>query len=237
MYQILLDKFSGPLDALLNLVEDRKLSINEISLAEVADQYIAYLKTLEEISKEELAAFLVIASTLMLIKSRSLIPNLSISEEEATDIKELERRLKTYQFFKTLSLHLRELEAKNKHLFGREAYSGMGQFFSPPNGVTKETLRSILLEILTVLPKREELPTDIVEKAVSIEEKMEELKSRLHKSLEFSFDEIKGGKKKKVEVIVSFLALLELIKEGFLIFNQKNSFSSIEIKKFNQSSQ
>ena len=151
MYQISLDKFSGPLDMLLNLVEERKLSINEISLADVAEQYISYLKTLEEISKEELAAFLVIASTLMLIKSRSLIPNLDITEEEATDIKELEMRLKTYQFFKIMSGHLRELAAKNTHSFGREAYSGMGEFFSPPDGITKENLRATLLEILTHL--------------------------------------------------------------------------------------
>ncbi len=234
MYQISVDKFSGPLDALLHLVEDRKLSINEISLAEVADQYISYLKTLAEISKEELAAFLVIASTLILIKSRSLIPHLALSEEEAIDIKELEIRLRMFQFFKILSGHVRELGGNSKHLFGREAYSGGFQIFSPPPRITKETVHALLLEILIQLPKKEELPTDIMEKAISLEEKMEELKSRLQKSFEFSFDEFSahGGKKRKVEVIISFLALLELIKQGFLVFKQKNLFGSIDLRKW-----
>src|SRR3989338_5944844 len=99
MYQLTLNNFSGPLGLLLNLVEEKKLSINEVSLAQVADQYIAYIKSAPALSKEELAQFIVVAATLILIKSRSLLPSLAISEEE-TDIKELETRLATYKFFK-----------------------------------------------------------------------------------------------------------------------------------------
>lgn len=79
-YQLTLENFSGPLGLLLNLVEEQKLSINEISLAEIAEKYIIYLKSLEEMPKDELAAFLVIASTLMLIKSRSLLPGVQLTE-------------------------------------------------------------------------------------------------------------------------------------------------------------
>ncbi len=233
MYQITLDKFSGPLELLLNLVEDEKLSINEISLAKIAEQYISYLKSLEDMPKEELAAFLVVASTLMLIKSRSLIPNLKLSEEEETDIHELERRLKTYQFFKELSLHIRSLNIKKRHLFGREAYLGMQAVFFPPEGLAKDMLGKILSEVLQTLPQKESLPEDIIEKAVSIEEKMNELKNRLESAIKMSFDDFRNvSKKEKVEVIVGFLAMLELIKQGFLLFEQKENFASIQLQKY-----
>ena len=231
MYQLAVEKFSGPLELLLNLVEEQKLSINELSLANIAEEYIKYLKSLEEMPKEELAAFLVIASTLMLIKSRSLIPNLKLSEEEETDIKELELRLKTYQFFKELSLYIRELNKTNRHLFGREAYAGMSSVFFPPEALDAETLKKALKEILEFVPQKESLPEDHILKTVSLEEKMAEMKERIEQFMEISFDEMKKGAKEKVEVIVGFLAMLELIKQGFLIFEQKRLFANINLKK------
>ena len=106
-----LEKFSGPLDILLSLIEEKKMAINEISLSQVTDQFLDYLKNLENNTEREtfesmeyqriLADFLVIASRLILIKSRSLLPNLVLSEEEESDIKELEERLRIYQQIKT----------------------------------------------------------------------------------------------------------------------------------------
>ncbi len=237
MYQFNLEKFSGPLDLLLSLVEEERLSINEISLSKVADEYIAYLKSLEEMPKEELAAFLVISSTLMLIKSRSLIPNLKLSNEEEIDIKDLERRLKTYKFFKKLGESLRGLKKQGRHLFGREAYVGMRAVFFPPKDLTKETLAKTVEELLTAIPAKESLPEDTLKKAISLEEKMEELRSRLENMMAVNFSAIGGsalggeGKIDKVEVIVSFLALLELVRQGFAIFEQKGTFANIEMKK------
>ena len=234
MYELILEKFSGPLELLLNMVEEKRLSINEISLSQVAVQYIAYLKALEEASKEELASFLVVASTLMLIKSRSLLPSLKLTEEEEVDIKELEDRLKMYKFFKELSFKLGNLSKLHQHLFGREAYSGMSYFFSPSESVNAQKLRNALSEVLEILPKAQDLPEDVIERAVSLEEKIFELKEKI----EHSFSHIFSGKAKvkseeKVEVIVSFLAMLQLIKDGFLIFEQKRLFDNIEIKKHN----
>ena len=231
-YQLTLEKFSGPLGLLLSLVEEDKLSVNEIVLADVADKYIAYLKSLEEMPKEELAEFLVIASTLMLIKSRSLLPNLKLTEEEELDIKELERRLKTYKFFKELSVYIKELNKKNTHLFGREAYAGLSAVFLPPESLSLQTLKKALIEILETIPKKEILQSESIIKIVSIEDKMAELRGRLEELLAFTFDEVKKRAKGKEEVIVSFLALLELIKQGFLIFEQKKLFGSIELKKY-----
>ena len=94
MYRVKLSQFEGPLAALLDLIEKRKLSINEISLAKVTDQYVEYLKSLEGFPMEEVAGFIAVASTLLLIKSSSLIPSLELSEEETGEIKDLECCLK-----------------------------------------------------------------------------------------------------------------------------------------------
>jgi segregation and condensation protein A len=232
MYELTLEKFVGPLDLLLNMVEEKKLSINEISLAQIADQYILYLKSLEEASKEELASFLIVASTLMLIKSRSLIPSLKLTEEEEVDIKELEDRLKMYKFFKEFSLKLGNISKLNFHLFGREAYAGMSYFFSPPETMDIQKLKKAISDVLEILPKKDDLPEDYIERAVSLEDKMGEFKERLEHSLSYIFSgHAKAKSEEKVEVIVSFLALLELIKQGFLIFEQKRLFDNIEVKK------
>ncbi|MBI2023315.1 segregation/condensation protein A [Candidatus Giovannonibacteria bacterium] len=231
MYQLSLEKFSGPLDMLLSMVEEEKLSINEISLTEVADQYIGYLKSQEMITKEELAAFLVIAATLMLIKSRSLIPSLKLTDEEETDIQELEKRLKEYKFFKELALLIRELNKKERHLFGREAYAGMQAVFLPPEKLKIAMLKKVIEELIAAIPKKDERQGEAIKKAISMEEKMMELKSRLESAMKVTFDEIKRSSKNKVEVIVSFLVALELIKQGFAIFEQSKLFGTIEFKR------
>jgi len=230
-YQLTLEKFSGPLGLLLNLVEEQKLSINEISLAEIAEKYIAYLKSLEEMPKDELAAFLVIASTLMLIKSRSLLPGVKFTEEEEMDIKELEQRLKTYQFFKKLSQHIRELNKQDKHLFGREAYVGMSAIFFSPEGLKIEDFKKIMDEILEAVPRAEKLLEGTLGKMISIEDKMAEIQERLNRMLALTFDELKNSAREKIEIIVSFLAMLELVKQGWLILDQQKLFGGIELKK------
>src|SRR3989344_3794745 len=103
------EKFEGPMELLLELIEKEKLSISEISLAKVADEYISYVKGLEKIDPEELAEFLVVAAHLMLIKSRSLLPQLKLTEEEEGSIEELEKRLKEYQRLRQLAGELKKL--------------------------------------------------------------------------------------------------------------------------------
>ncbi|MDD4989460.1 MAG: segregation/condensation protein A, partial [Candidatus Pacebacteria bacterium] len=107
-YKIKTEVFEGPLDLLLSLIEKRKLLINEISLAQITDDYIAYIKNTGNQTMGESANFILIASTLLLIKSRSLLPNLSLSEEEEQSIDELEHRLKIYKEIKELSVHIAE---------------------------------------------------------------------------------------------------------------------------------
>lgn len=228
---ITLEQFSGPLDALLAMVEEKKLSINEISLSQIADQYIAQTKQAEECSKEELAAFLVIAATLILIKSRSLLPNLALSPEEEENIDELQQRLRTFQFFKMLTKNLYELQRQRLRLVGREAYAGLQMMFLLPDGITAQHCASALQSLIAAFPIKERLPSETIEKAISIEEKIEEILMRVEKALYASFDDIKQHAKEKVEVIVAFLALLELVKQGALLFEQRELFGSIKLNK------
>ncbi len=231
MYQIRLEKFEGPLGLLLELIEKRKLSINEISLANITDQYIEHLKSLGEFPMGEAANFVAVASTLLLIKSSSLIPSFELSEEETGDIKDLERRLQLYNLVKNAASEI--LKSFGKKIgFGREAFLGYSFEFLEPKGLTKEKIALALKQIVANLPKKEILPKVLVKKAVSLEKKIAEIVERIQQKMELSFSEaFTGGKTEKVEIIVSFLAMLELIKRGFIIVEQSAVFDNIKVRK------
>jgi len=229
MYQIKLEKFEGPLGLLLEVIEKRKLSINEVSLADVTDQYINYLKALENFPLVEVSNFVAIASTLMLIKSASLIPSFELTEEETGDIKDLERRLRIYAQIRNFAANLGQSFGKNI-MFGREAFLGFNFGFLEPKGVTMEKLYSALKQIIANLPIKEILPEAVVRKTVSLEKKISEIISRIQQQIEVSFSSV-GSKSEKLEIIISFLAVLELIKRGFIMVEQSQIFDNIRIKK------
>lgn len=225
-------KFEGPLEVLLDLIEKRKLSINEVSLAEITDQYIEYLKT-NNFSMEEMAAFAVVASTLMLIKSRSLMPNLELTEEEEQSIEDLENRLKIYRQMRELSLHLNNKFGKNP-LFTREPFRGLEAGFIEPKGLSLDGIFGTLRAMIDNFPKFEKLPEVAVKKMITLEEKIMELTERIKNKIELSFSDFSNSKnlnEKKVEIIVSFLAVLELVKQGIVSVNQHSHFQNIDIKK------
>lgn len=229
VFQIKTEVFEGPLDLLLSLIEKRKLFINDIALSKVADDYIAYLQSLEKFPIADSADFLVIASTLLLIKSRSLLPNLSLTEDEQQDIGDLERRLKIYQRIKELSIHI-------KNQFGKEIIFApeprkMIPVFSPDQTMTKENFLQAILSVIKALPKIENIPKAIVRKVVSLEEMITDLTQRIQSSIKLSFREFaKVGKEERVNVIISFLAMLELVKQGIVNVRQNNEFEDIEME-------
>ncbi|MFA4890331.1 MAG: segregation/condensation protein A [Candidatus Paceibacterota bacterium] len=239
MYAIKVGQFEGPLDLLLGLIEKKKLSINDVSLSEIADQYLEYLKKMENFPLEEVVVFIVVASTLMLIKSHSLMPSLELSEEEEKSIEELEERLKIYRRIKELSINIKELFGKNP-IFSREGFRGAELGFLEPKGLSKEIVYKILNDLVQNLPAKECLPEAEVKKIISLEDKVKDLVGRMQQRLELSFAEFSTAKTKngemrdkKLEVIVSFLAMLELIKQGLIIVNQANLFDNIKICSIN----
>lgn len=229
-YQIKTEVFEGPLELLLDLVEKRKLFINEISLAQVADDYIAHLRQFEKMPVDFVSNFLIVAATLILIKSKSLLPALSLTEEETQDIDELERRLKEYQKIRELSVHV-------KQMFGEKVSFSKGQsrekeiVFAPSEEITAPSIFSAMRDVIAHFPKKVTLPKVVVKKVISLEEMMDKLTTRITGSLKMSFKDFAGvGKEEKVNVIVSFLAMLELVKQGIIAVTQGENEDDIQIE-------
>ena len=228
-FKIKQDSFEGPLDMLLNLIEKRKLSINQVSLAKVADDFIAHINSKQDFPIAEGADFILIASTLVLIKSKSLLPSLELSEEEQGSIEDLEQRLKFYRRIKEASKGIKERFGHRPMFFPRERK--VDPVFSPHEGITTPNIIASIRGIISALPKFEKLAKAVVQKVMSLEEMMKNLSERITNSLKMSFRDFSGmGKKEKVHVIVSFLALLELVKQGAIKVVQDKSFSDITIE-------
>lgn len=220
------EHFEGPLDVLLTLIEKRKLFINDISLAKVADDYLAYVKGLQHFPIADSANFVLVASTLVLIKSKSLLPSLELTPDEQGDIADLERRLKIYRRIKDLSLGVKALFGR-KILFAPEPRK-VEPVFSPDDSVTIALLSAAIKDVLKNLPKKESLPKTVIAKVVSLEEMITHLTKRVTESLRMSFREFAKDKKgNKVHVIVSFLAMLELVKQGIISVTQDRHFEDI----------
>lgn len=229
-YQVKTEVFEGPLDLLLDLVEKRKLFINEISLAQVADDYIAHLRQFEKMPVDFVSNFLIVASTLVLIKSKSLLPSLDLTPEETQDINELERRLKELQRMRELAVHVKQLFGVNVS-FPKGQTRAREQVFAPSEEISNNNIFTAILDVIAHFPKKVSLPKVVVKKVISLEEMMDRLTDRITSNLKMSFREFAGvGKEEKVNVIVSFLAMLELVKQGVIAVSQMANGSDIEIE-------
>ena len=229
-FQITQEKFEGPLELLLELIEKEALLISEISLARVTDEYLNYVKNLNGIDPEELAEFLVVAAYLMVIKSRSLLPNLTVNEEEES-IEELEKRLQVYKQVKEFAGDLLRLEARKMRIWTNEAYNGIKEGFYPPPDIKASDIEEAFRRLIASVPKPEAISEAKIKKIVSIEERIASIRLSLEGALENTFSKMAGGSQEKIEVIVSFLALLELAKQKFVNLEQHELFEDIRIRK------
>jgi segregation and condensation protein A len=233
IYQIKTLNFEGPFNLLLNLVQERKLFINEISLAEVTEDYLKYINTLNNLSSDQIASFIIIASTLILIKSKSLLPNLNLTDEEESDIRNLEDRLKLYELYVNLSQNVKKDFGKNLIFFPEERKKDY-LVFLPDEKITQNTMMVLVKDLIEKIPKKVFLPEIEVRKVISMEEMINKLTDRIQNSLTMNFKEFTGKaqtKEEKVFVIVGFLAILELIRNGILEAVQENNFEDIIIEK------
>lgn len=227
------DRFEGPLELLLDLIEKKKLFVNDVSLAKVADDYIAYVRNLSEFPVSDSAHFVLIASTLLLIKSKSLLPNLDLTTEEQASIDDLNRRLRIYERMRALSLKIKPMFGK--HMLFPRGERRLDLVFSPDAEMTLANLLLAANRVLSNLPKKEFLPKVIVDKVVSLEEMITNLTRRVTESLKMSFKQFAGesNKGEKVNVIVSFLAMLELVKQGIINVSQEKHFDDIQMETEN----
>ncbi|MEK7619520.1 MAG: segregation/condensation protein A [Patescibacteria group bacterium] len=232
MLDVKLEQFEGPLELLVRLIDSEELPITEVSLASVTDQYLARLSALSSTTHiDDLADFLVVAARLLLIKSRKLLPSLTDEEEE--EIHDLELKLKIYKEFAHAAKVLEKMHGAHRILFPRPArkltLSEQVRFLPPPR-LTVERIttafRDVLKHIEPVLPKK----TLTLDSRISVQEKIAQIKEMLSTRIACSFRSLVGENASRQEVVVSFLALLELVKQKHAFVVQDSLFEDIHIE-------
>ncbi len=229
-YRVKIEQFEGPLDLLLSLIEEQKLDIVKLSLATVADQYLEHIKNNKEIHLENLSDFLSVAAKLILIKSKALLPMLKLTDDEEEEIEDLTKKLKEYKKFKEAAIKISQMDKLKKISVSREGYLGVKSFFYPPDKLNVFDLKKNFQLILKEIPLLEKLEEELVREVVTLEERISDLQKLLTARIEASFAEIVANASEKVEVIISFLAMLEMVKQRMISVEQGNLFSEIKLK-------
>lgn len=231
-YKIKLEVFEGPLDLLLYLVKKDHLNIYDIPIAQVTEQYLQYIDLMRLLNLNIAGEFLVMAATLMQIKSKMLLPieESVLTEEEQDDPRaELVKRLLEYEKFKEIAQDLREREAKQFEVFKRPKLQDKG---IPED--TQIYFEASLFDLITAFSKAlenvpKELFYEVIKDEFTVEEKIHQILHMLLVSPGVSLSELFTQAKDKIEIIVTFLAILELIKLKEIVARQKGLFQKIEI--------
>lgn len=231
MYNVKIEKFEGPLDLLLQLIEKEKLDICEISLAHITSQFLDYLKQIQKTHPAQLADFLIIAATLILIKSKALLPYLRLSDEEQKDVEEFKNKLINYQKLKEAVNFLKSLMKNNNISFSQEPYWEIKITFYPPSNFNLENLYLLAKKLISEYPFEEKLKKKQIKKVVLLEQKINELRLNIEKYLKLNFSNLIKNKNSKLDIILTFLSILQLVKENFIIVKQEYLFGEIKIKK------
>jgi len=229
-YKLRLDKFEGPLDLLLHLIKQNEVDVSDIPIATIADQYIEYLDMMKELDLEIASEFLVMAATLMEIKSRMLLPTQPDEEDLEEDPRfELIEQILEYKKYKELSTHLGDLHERESHFFQRDFREDVDMEVQEP--LIEVSLFELLqafqrvLEYASVDPFRE-----VTLDEVSVEEMMQDLRAMLHERKNVLLEEIfKNRPHSKIVLITTFLALLELIRLNEAVARQTRLFDEIRI--------
>ncbi len=226
---IQLKEFDGPLDLLLTLISEKKMEISDVSLSEVTEQFLSYLDTLEKIEADELADFLVVASKLLFLKSKSLLPELAIEEDEGLN---LEDQLKLYRHFLQASKKVSELWNDRSQIgYTRMEPIHISEEIVCPDNFFHQMLHTTMYELVRRLAPPKALPRTHIDKTISLKEKINTLRALLTKNKQTTFKNFLSKDNSRTGVIVSFLALLEMVKQKRVSLHQDMSFDDIIIKK------
>lgn len=230
-YELRLEQFSGPLEKLLELIEERQMEITELSLAEITADFLQYLKNIEAVEPRLLADFVVVAAQLLLIKSKALLPGIKLTSEEEEKIKDLEGRLLFYKNFKPAISYLKQLSENKKVSISRPLFSGRPAFFYPSENIKIKELHKALKTILEAIAEVPEKQT-IKSSLISLEQKVEEIMKRIKviSASNLKFKEL-TAEKSRSEIIVMFLAVLHLLANQLIRIEQKKGFEEIVIEK------
>jgi len=237
-----LDAYAGPLDLLYQLIEKNEINIYDIPIAKLTDQYIEVVSALPP-DMESLSLFLVMAATLLEIKSKMLLPSKVVDDEDEVDPREeLVRRLLEYKKFKEISEVLRSKSSDSYSAIYKGMDQSVQELLSAPDPEMSELLEDIspelLLNIFVDVLSRKELKVDRIRSSFSsvrrdtftIEAKIGHLKSMLRLKKQVRFNDFFDNDADKIEVVVTFLALLELIKQKEAVVRQSKVFGEIVVE-------
>ena len=235
-YLLKIDNFEGPLDLLCHLIDKNKMDIYDINLSEITDKYIEYLKEQEELNLEIASEFLVMASTLLYLKSKKLLPKQEEEEEELTE-EELIRRIIEYKKFKEISKKLKE----NYQEYSNRYYKFQEEIKLPKQKLEKEYEKDTIPKIYEALVKRNEEKVNQNAKNIekiaitdnyTVASKVKEMYKVLIKQKRFIFNKLFSiNKRNKQEVVTAFSGLLELSRRNKVETSQKELFGDIEVEK------
>jgi segregation and condensation protein A len=233
-YQIDLPVFAGPLDLLLHLIERQELDITAISLLTVTEQYLEQVARLQENKIEQLIDFLVIGARLVLIKSRALLPTPPVllpgDEENEDPAEALARQLRAYKQFKKAAAWLARCEAEGRRTYLRVAPSPRVEARLDLGGVTRATLAAAVQAALARTARLEESVALVQRRALTVETQIERLRRDLKRGGAYTFRHLLSNRPSRIEVAVSLLAVLELIKRQEVEAFQAQPFGPIEIR-------
>ena len=244
-YELNLEQFKGPLEKLIELIEEEKLDINEVSLARVTDGFLKYLEEIQSRIHEAastkghdeemrlIADFIVVASRLLLLKSKTLLPEFSLTREEEEDVEDLKRRLERYKELREAAKRVIVLWREGNQSWNRPYFlhiSPHPTVFYPGTNVTIETLHEAMQFLSSALERFTKETEKIKEVIISLEEKMEEVLGRVKDAVETTLGAL-SLKRTKSEIVALFLAILHLAREERIHLEQKEHFSDIIIRK------
>lgn len=226
-----LDKFEGPLDLLLQLIEQEKLPITEIAIGQVTEQFLKILRSIEGgMHPEILADFLVMAARLLYLKSKALFPQLGIDvEEEGIS---LEEQLRLYQRFVAASKTIEKLFHRRRYSFARTRLGGQVEtVFAPPPHLEPDRMHAIMLVVLRGLEPMVRVPKTVIKRTLSLRDTIRKIEEILMTQGSMRFHTLLKGARNRTEVVVTFLALLELVKQRTVIVTQDVMFEEMVIEK------
>jgi len=231
-YNVQTPVYEGPLDLLLNLIERTELDITTVSLAMVTDQYLAHINSMGQLNADEISAFLVIAAKLIQIKSEALLPRPPAREPDEEDVGEsLVDQLKLYKRFKEIGQWLNAREQANLRTYLRIAPPPKVEPKLDMSNITLENLVAAAVEAFAKEKIKKPLATVISAPRVTIREKIDMITKVMKETQHASFSSLTRGSSSRLEIVVTFLAMLELIKRYRVQAHQEGLFSEIEIDR------
>lgn len=229
-YRVETPVYQGPLDLLLQLIEKAELDITKLALAQVTDQYLRYIRGLNHLETNEISLFLVIASKLLQIKSSVLLPRPSSYDEDGEEVgDELVQQLIEYKKFRELAKKFNEREQMGLKTYLRLAPPPKPDKTFDPSGINLQSLKYAARDVFTRMISDIDLQKSITQPRYSIRLKMTQIVDELQKKGNLSFYSLLISSKTRIEIVVTFLALLELIKQRLVEVQQENLFTDIVV--------